>query len=662
MRVQQRLVGLSDVRGGFVATRDGIVLEELGPSGGALSAEVAEWVGHLAEAGAAARLGALTQVVAKGGATSTVTAVHAAAIAHVRVDPAQPTAKVERALSDFAPDAPGPPPAPGPAGAPPGPFPGPASEGERPDPWAGLRHALVRGEFAEAAALRGTLAAFPGDGRPGSEALPADVRDRVTSRLLEGVGSVLAGDAVGGARILVELSSGTQPNLSVRWLALLWITRAALRSGSLAAARARVAEVIDVSKQLDVEARAVSQWIAAEVLLGHGEHERALSWVAESRARFVRAKDAWGVGHTWLTEARVLAAASREADAVAAARKACEADPELDEAQVFLACQSVLHGELDAALDGLGAVRTAAADEVRAVVDAVRGGTVSQEDAAEYLRERDAPPSARSLGVLERIAGAWPRFALARDALAWTLLKLGKYDAAGTVFRGLLEQPLTAHERASVLLGLSCIANAAQPAARAGARPPDPSAAPAPARGGAAAPATTAVFSGQLSVFALPDLLEFLRGARRSGLLVCSSPAGMGALRFRDGGVTDGGSPGAEAVGAYLVRTGRLTQAGLDAAAARSARPGEPVPAEALVGLEGVDAAAVKEALRAQITSTIRTLASWTEGEFAFNREGAEARAPDALAVSVDPQAVLLELFREQDEAGRDGGAAAAGR
>ncbi len=69
----------------------------------------------------------------------------------------------------------------------------------------------------------------------------------------------------------------------------------------------------------------------------------------------------------------------------------------------------------------------------------------------------------------------------------------------------------------------------------------------------------------------------------------------------------------------------------------------------------------LKEALRAQITSTIRTLASWTEGEFAFNREGAEARAPDALAVSVDPQAVLLELFREQDEAGRDGGAAAAG-
>ena len=54
----------------------------------------------------------------------------------------------------------------------------------------------------------------------------------------------------------------------------------------------------------------------------------------------------------------------------------------------------------------------------------------------------------------------------------------------------------------------------------------------------AATGGTESVFSGRLSVFALPDLLEFLRSGRRTGLLVCSSAAGLGRLRFRDGRIT----------------------------------------------------------------------------------------------------------------------------
>ena len=34
------------------------------------------------------------------------------------------------------------------------------------------------------------------------------------------------------------------------------------------------------------------------------------------------------------------------------------------------------------------------------------------------------------------------------------------------------------------------------------------------------------------------NLLEFLRGARRTGLLLCSSGSGTAALRFRDGRIT----------------------------------------------------------------------------------------------------------------------------
>ena len=42
------------------------------------------------------------------------------------------------------------------------------------------------------------------------------------------------------------------------------------------------------------------------------------------------------------------------------------------------------------------------------------------------------------------------------------LLKVGRYAEASTIFRGLLEQPLTPGDRSSVMLGLGCIANAQQ--------------------------------------------------------------------------------------------------------------------------------------------------------------------------------------------------------
>jgi tetratricopeptide (TPR) repeat protein len=703
--IQQLLIGLTEVRGGFVATHDGLMLEEQAPGDGGQSGAVAALLAQLSAFGTAAGLTGLELVVVRAAARTTVTGVRPEAYAQVRLDASQPTAKVERALGSFVPELPvraaavRPPAGPRPEASPP-----PAqaarvapatstlaeafasaaidkrSDRENADPWAGLRRALVRGQFAEAAAQRRALsAAVAGQGRPGSEPLREEERERVTSLLLEGVGSVLAGDGVGGGRILAQLAAAGQPNLSVRWLALHWMSRAALRSGNLVAARAHVNEALGVSRQLDMEARAVSQWTAAEVLANDGDPSRALAWLKESRTKLERIGDRWGLARTWLTEARVLAATARDAEASEAARRAWEADPEWDEAPVFLACRSILRGALDPAEEGLTSVRTAAADEVRGVIEAIRSETVSQADASEYLRERETPPTVRAVKALERIASVWPRFVLARDALAWMLLKLGKYEDASAVFRGLLDQPLTAHERASVMLGLSCIANAQQSGSRSEARLrevvsaggatsrtpasgeaepaelPDLSSSSILLRASAPNTARTAVFSGQLSVFALPDLLEFLRGARRTGLLVCSSPAGIGALRFQEGTITAGASPATETVGAYLVRTGKLTAAELEAAvAAKSSDSTQGVLGEVLVRRGHVEPAAVQEALTFQITQTIRALVKWTEGEFAFNREGEEAQANGAITVAVDSQAVLLDLYRELDEEARD--------
>ncbi len=65
------------------------------------------------------------------------------------------------------------------------------------------------------------------------------------------------------------------------------------------------------------------------------------------------------------------------------------------------------------------------------------------------------------------------------------------------------------------------------------------------------------------------------------------------------------------------------------------------------------ETATVVAALEAQVWAAIRELVQWTDGEFAFNREEDGYRTEGRVAVALDPQAVLLDVFRERDEAQR---------
>ena len=324
--------------------------------------------------------------------------------------------------------------------------------------------------------------------------------------LVEGIGSVLAGDGAGGGRILEPLGEASQSNLSFRWLALLWIARADLRSGALPAARAHVQEALTAARQLDIAARALSQWIAADVLAQDGDSTRAIAWLSESRSRFEKTGDRWGMGQTWLSEARVLTSAGRDDEAAEAARRAAALLPDSEEAPLALATQ------------GAGAV-----------------------------------------------------------------------------------------------------------------------------------------FSGQLGSLALPDLLEFLRSGKRTGLLICSSASGKGALRFRDGLITGAASPSTPGVGELLVRARKVTPEALEALSAtlgpdrHDPRLGERFVRDGLT-----DAPSVRKALEQLIGLAVRELMHWTEGEFTFNRETQLTPDSPGLAVALDPQGLLLNFFKELDEASRD--------
>jgi tetratricopeptide (TPR) repeat protein len=669
---------LAEIRGMLQSDRSGQVLAAtpgVSPLPQDEAAAAAAALGELALAGEVARLGRLLVVSARGVASVTVTAARSDALLVIHADPAGTTAPVEAEARRWASGAP--------AQAPPDtvepPRPATArrddqagwgpdelrsagrgrlSPLENTDPWAALRRALARSHLVEATTLRQALCASV-SAAPGAEATAREACDRALRVLCEGVGSVMAGDGLGGGRILRPLTGEDQPNLTFRWLALHWSARAALRCGSVPAARAHVQASLTLARELDVEARALSQWTAAEVLSHDRDPAKALAWLAESRARFERSADAWGVGQTWLSEARLHAASGRARDAAEAARHAAEALPGSEEPQVALARIALLEDDVAGADARLRPLRTQAAERLRTVVAALRGGLLPRAEAIEYLREQEATPSLRALSALGRIATAAPRFPQARETLAWMLLRVGRAEEAATHLRWLLSQPLSPAERASVTLGLGCVANAQRPPATpAPTRTPPPSATPAPAAvsgppmvrmsGGA-----DAVFSGQLGSFALADLLEFLRSGRRTGLLVCSSAAGLGRLRFRDGRITAGGAPATPGLGELLVRGGAVGAAVI--AAAGPADDADPL-AEGLAarlvrgGLAGSNVVAA--ALEQRVTLAVRELVGWTDGEFAFTREGAGA-AETAVDVALDPQGVLLEIFKELDEQSR---------
>lgn len=699
MSLPQILQGLSEIKGALTVDPTGRLLSAEPPSAGQgdSAAAIAVVVSGFAAAGTSAKLGPLATLLVKGAGSSSVTAVRPNALLLVTVDPATTTHQVERALKEWTPSGkatPGPatttaPPAASARGAtPPRPMPSTTAASRQPppsfpprpppakpvaDPWAALRRSLGRGQLTEAVTYQRQLVAAVEAGRAGSEPVTAEECDRAVRALLEGIGSVMAGDGVGGGRILEPLTGGTSPNLSFRWLALLWIARADLRSGAIPAARAHVQEALTAARQLDIEARALSQWIAAEVLAQDGDAVRALAWLAEARSRFEKIGDRWGMGHSWLSEARVLLSAKREHEASEAARQAAALVLDSEEPQIIHARLAVIGGDLAAAARILGPLKTLAADRLRALVAAIEEGLITRPDAGEYLREQEAAPSERALRSLERISTVAPRFAPAREALAWMLLRLGRYDDAGTVFRGLLARPLAPGDRASVMLGLGCIANAqsvtgaplrdlvaagADPAKAPKAAADDLPPLPPLSTSGLLARATQgagSVFSGQLSSFALPDLLEFLRSGKRTGLLVCSSAAGMGALRFRDGWITGAASPSTPSVGDVLVASRKVTPEALrEATAGLGADRPDHLLAEQLVREGIADEPAVKKAFEQQIGLAVRELMHWTDGEFTFNRETQEAPETQGLSVSLDPQGLLLNFFKELDEASRD--------
>ncbi len=340
------------------------------------------------------------------------------------------------------------------------------------------------------------------------------------------------------------------------------------------------------------------------------------------------------------------------------------------------------------------------------LIATIRDGRVPQWVANDYLRLRQALPSQDVAEELAALLVYSPKFHHLRVELAWKLLRLGRLDEAESHLRQLLAAPeLEDAIRPSVLLGIGSLASLRQqhrpPGARAQAavaavKPATelspPTDAPAPAEeeesheliaeppsfeppaarsrpseiavGGAAhdlllqralasVEGQRSVFSGDLRILSMADLLEFLKNGRRTGMLVIQSAEGIGAIHLKAGAITGASSPRCTNLGDLLLGMGAITNEQLAETAAAQQEDQRGALLGALFVERGiVPQETMERALSQQVLSAIREMYNWSEGRFAFlpDSAGLALAPPPSIEVELDTQFVLLEVARLLDE------------
>lgn len=155
------------------------------------------------------------------------------------------------------------------------------------------------------------------------------------------------------------------------------------------------------------------------------------------------------------------------------------------------------------------------------------------------------------------------------------------------------------------------------------------------------------VFSGDLGEFCVPDLLEFLRSARRTGLLLCTTSMGIGRVQLSGGMIVGADSPNALDLRRQLLNNPELAP---ERRAALAALPvasfSDDAVDDAIASRDLVPRDEVERARVARIYSAIREMIGWTSGRFSFDPEVAMTNPAPAISA----QSILMQLCQEQDE------------
>jgi tetratricopeptide (TPR) repeat protein len=553
-----------------------------------------------------------------------------------------------------------------------------------------LRHDLAEGNLPGAESLGELVGAVLESMEDGSTDELADsyLHREFMNWLLDGVGAVQSGDNLTGISVLDNISEKVFANDSLRWVATHWIARAAAGAGELDRGKKAAGLAIELAEKLDPYAQSCSLATLAEIELISGETESALAHIASARNLFFRLGDKANLAKGWLVEARILLAAGRSREAVHAAQRAHDTSPAWPDPIIFLSRQAVRDDKIwkaESLLSELARTEPVHPDIAREnkLVEQIRKGNVPFMVANDYIRLHESLPSDEVVERLNGLMESCPGFLQLRETLAWKLLKLGKYDDAFGHFNALYEQQLDPELVSSVLLGLGCISMAQQrhrqPEARiravvapspaairqqmaqkqlqkpeAAAKGPGAAADGAAPGGKSLSPTSSAVFTGEIHLFAVPDLLEFLKSSHRTGALVISAESGVGAIYLRKGMVVGAASPACMNIGDILLSSGKISPGQLKKTVELQEKDPNRLLGAIMVEHGIVQPDMMRDALTAQVYSAVREMIGWTTGRFVFEPDKTGNTMPSECGIELDTQSVLLDIFRQMDEENRD--------
>jgi tetratricopeptide (TPR) repeat protein len=559
-----------------------------------------------------------------------------------------------------------------------------------------LRRTLVHGQVSEAEEVGEQIAAAL-ERQAAEDGGPSKVRIHRDSLrwLLDGIVSILSGDNRSGITRLMHVTDMDLDDGTLHFAAWLWITWATRGAGELDNARDAASNVMRLSEPLDAWSRSISLCSVAEIEALSDELDLALEHLTEANELFEETGDKRGMATVWLSQAKILAAAGQDLDSGFAAQHAAELDPDWTDPIIFLSAQSLKEGLLDkveqylASLDALGP-RPPEGNRQQKLLGLIRAGEVPLWVVSEYLRLHEALPGEDAIGELQALLMYSPAFFDLEEELAWKLIKLGRYDDAASHFNALSERDLNEEVRSSVLLGLGTLASMRESHRPDGARihaamTSVPDALKKPVTGELprldpdankirprlstgsheaflqreleSVAEKKAVFSGDLQILTIADLLEFLKNGRRTGTLIINSEQGIGAVYVRSGMITSAASPNCNNIGNLLLAEDAITDEQLGAAAAAQIEDEEvrgSLLGDILVKQGAVDVPTIKKSLTEQVYTAVRELYGWTVGQFAFSPDTSTSDAPSPVEIELDPQHVLLDVVRQIDEENKD--------
>jgi len=531
-----------------------------------------------------------------------------------------------------------------------------------------MRMLLARGQVHQARQIAEIL---PVAGEAG---LPVESYERrEIQQLINAIDSALAGRNYLALQQLEQVAQS--PKQTIQWATQMWRSRVLAAEGNLANARQAAVQSIELAHRIGADAAHWASCFAAEVWAKAGDAPEAERRVLQVVSQFVEWGEVRGVSMAYLSLARVHRLAGAEEDSDAAAALSYETDGSWTGPVIWLAWRALAAGDVAQANDLLRSIPSPTTDAYNLVqaLALIEARQIPLEAVTWTLEAAARPPNGETVDELRQVLASHPAYLPAREALVWKLLSVGRLDEAKGQLEAMVEGSADVQSIAAVRLGLQMFSEEqifdqlfadfsrsqsvgedyGEESTHPGSPSPSdaPAPTPAPQADSEAIPAGAedkpTGFVGQLSLFSVPDLLQFFCNSRRTGLLAFSSQCGEARIRLHEGSLCWALSPTHPSLGEFLLHQKTIGAEHLQLAA-------DPEQVGGLYGQEGVDGGRVRDGVREMLHLTLKELVDWTDGWFVF--DGIRDTTEPPAELQFNAQGILLDVLREIDEERRDAG------